>query len=293
MNELSLEDYISATNSASTRARRVVYAFCFASILAFMAFWNSRNESWFNSRYSIIQEIYRVDFDTTRTEKKGAMPNNAEKAKLDEFKVSRSIVTKKQTEDLLEIYQNLKKEIYLIRVPILGVSFDVNDLGIFSGLTFTMLLTLFWFTLEREEENLKLTFEYAERKNKLKDVYTYLSMGQVLTIPQKDNASVSKFWQHLPKAIYMGPWVVSILIFINDIGTLESGFVLNFKATIILIITSVIFLTIISILTIFCLHRAIEVEKLWNLMYTKMQKLNKSNNGVPDIEIPQTKQIAQ
>jgi hypothetical protein len=176
--------------------------------------------------------------------------------------------------DYRDIFKFLVRETYLVRVPVLGIAFDINDLGVFSGLTFIFLLILFWFTLEREEENLRMTFKLAEVHNCVREVYYYLSMGQVLTLPQREAPHKGHLWKYLPKAIYAAPLIVFCTIFVNDLMTSDWGRLLNNRATTFATVSSGIFLIIIFLLTVLCIHRSLRVDRLWRTTYARLNNEN-------------------
>ena len=50
---------------------------------------------------------------------------------------------------------------FTIRVPFFGIGFDINYLGLLSGLGFVIVLVLFRFSITRELDNVKLSFRVA------------------------------------------------------------------------------------------------------------------------------------
>ena len=131
--ELSLEDYINATTNAGARVRRVVFLFSFASILSFMAFWNSRSDGWINMRYSLVEDAnYSFYLDSIKSNPLKIKISKERDKVVSNFLENKSLKIKPQLDDLRDIYKNLKRETYLVRVPILGISFDINDLGLFK-----------------------------------------------------------------------------------------------------------------------------------------------------------------
>jgi hypothetical protein len=102
-----------------------------------------------------------------------------------EKKSEKCALYKKQAEELMEAHLN---DIKLIRIPFFNCLFDINDLGIISGLSF--FIALFWFrsALSSERRNIKVAFASCfdqEGKSLAKYIWAYdlLSMHQALFSP--------------------------------------------------------------------------------------------------------------
>ena len=73
----------------------------------------------------------------------------------------------------------------LIKIPVLGIAFDVNNLALISAAAFSILFFLLQFNLARERKNLALVFHTANDLGISKLVlYRMLSMRMVLVIPK-------------------------------------------------------------------------------------------------------------
>lgn len=261
-NTITLEDYIKETKEAGIRARQIVFLLSLASILSFMAYWNSRSNAWSQSRLEFIESA----LECYQTYSKNCDNELIQKYIKEHGKI--------HLDNRNDIFRQLNRESYLVRVPILGIAFDINDLGVFSGFTFTFLLLLFWFSLEREEENLHMVFEMAVKEGKLLETYNYLSMSQVLTLPQREYTATGEMWKYVPKLIYLTPFIVYVIIFINDFQTIGLGFRINEKATVTALLLTVLLLSVITILSFLCLHRSFRVDKLWK---SKSEKIKLDN----------------
>ena len=100
---------------------------------------------------------------------------------------------------------------FLIHVPFFGFSFDSNDLGLLSGVSFLVVLSCFRFFLYRELDNLRLSFNDAREhsNHELRKLYKLLGMRQVFTVPEGKFLKPSFFLMFAPKAI---PWLPSVLL---------------------------------------------------------------------------------
>lgn len=117
-----------------------------------------------------------------------------------------------------------------VGVPVLGISFDVNDLSAIAGLTFAILLSWFYFNLRRQLKNLQWMF-FVARNTKHNDrsylgaTYHLLSMTQVLAIPPESsadsrNVSFIRRVSRLPTMIMWTAPLTLMFVLIDDITTL-------------------------------------------------------------------------
>lgn len=119
-----------------------------------------------------------------------------------------------------KLYAAKVEHIELVRVPILGVTFHVNFLGVFSGLTLIVLYALFYFNLRREHINTKIAFRRgwrnAENYHHHYYYYEYLSMFQILSNPKrlfvKRKRTISGYSVFSSAAMYFPLFVYSMLV---------------------------------------------------------------------------------
>jgi hypothetical protein len=254
-NSLDLQDYLDATSDASKRTRTVLIVLVAASLLSLAGFLNSLESGWMLSRLHKISDTKSVYV----ADKLGYPPSNADDKRYLEFyaAVSRAYV----------------ESAFTIRVPFFGFSFDVNDLGLLSGLGFMVILVLLRFSIRSEIVSLRLSFKAAAAEAK-KDTaqfarfYDLLAMRQVLTMPHVED---QKGWaehrpvvlQALSKGLCFVPTVIYTLVAFHDFSTLKIGGVLDPTRTIYLIGYTPIFLIIIFALSIWCFIRWRDIDKLW------------------------------
>lgn len=167
--------------------------------------------------------------------------------------------------------------VLLVRIPFFGIGFDVNDLGLLGGITFSVLLILFRFTLWREYNNLRLTFHLAKPED-LRYCYMCLAMQQVLTVPPI--AETNDSWESSPpissesqppkkpsgktvRPLYFTPLIVQSIIIISNAYTIQRGLVLNFWMTIFSLGFSVLLFLFILRWTYKCLRLSISIDEEW------------------------------
>jgi len=92
--------------------------------------------------------------------------------------------TRKQLErHIQDLQDQFVSGVLKINVPVFGLSSDVNDLGILSGIAIVALLGLLRFAIWREEQNVMELFKLARTCSELRRVLHLFSMTQVFTIP--------------------------------------------------------------------------------------------------------------
>jgi hypothetical protein len=169
-----------------------------------------------------------------------------------------------------------------VLVPFLGISLDVNDLGLLGGITFSLLLTWLLFSLRREAENLQILFNKATDEN-LPTVYQLLEMTQVLTIPaqRKGNptrlVAASQFiLERLEFLLFLTPCAVQLFVVWNDKVTLPLGRVLSDQLALREFHWEEFLLVAMVVLTAFCFHKSRQANQHWNNAYQRLTLLDKA-----------------
>jgi hypothetical protein len=213
-----------------------------------------------------------------------------------EYAQSRSL---EQARDNLHWMQKIRTEqVSQIQVPFLGISFDVNDLGMMGGFAFIVLLIWVNYSLWHHSTNLKLAFDLAEElgakelddngRNRLL-YYTYqnLAMRQVLTIPPKPASiksaagkptasetsvteKVVSGIQKVSKLLYLLPFIVQAIIISHDWQTLHVGMQVNPSNARYVFNAEITFLFIIIILTVICFYMWTKTYDTWRTMAEKI-----------------------
>src|SRR5579871_3069223 len=177
-----IDSYIEASKSASSRSRFVVLVLVTGSIISFAAAWNSRHDGWMNQRLQLAKiavlfcehpKLNEPDWGDSATIEKLA-------TRLEELRISK----KPKSHDAAEKQRDQAKDFYkprfrscadlndglqeldkvnvensdLIHVPFFGLSFDINDLGMLSGITFVIVLIWLRLSLESELRSVRIIF---------------------------------------------------------------------------------------------------------------------------------------
>lgn len=154
------------------------------------------------------------------------------------------------------------EHLLLIRVPILGISFDVNYLGMYSGVVFLGLYFILFFSLFREKVNLKITFHLSNRKEKDQHYYTYeyASMSQVLSLSKKlftAESKSSRMYEFFTNGGLALPLIAHTVVMAYDIFSIPEGYRNNLELTVITVTLDVV-------LNVALWFSFLRVKKMWS-----------------------------
>lgn len=194
-----------------------------------------------------------------------------------------STINRVELNHLLQSYDRARIDnSILIRIPILGISFDVNGLAFISALAFCFLYFLLYHSLSRERKNLTLVFKIGDQL-KFDDVsiYQLISMRQVLTVPHSiDEYIKSKelgrliyptHWDRIKnmflRALTLAPIVLPVLvwsgIYAYDIVTAPIGNSVNAEMTLYTAKIARISGTVMVVLFAFCVYEWYGINLAW------------------------------
>jgi hypothetical protein len=266
-----MRPYIDLADESSARGRRVIYVLVVATTLIGAAVWGYRPESWDN------QEIAVVSF-AARHLGEQPDPQKSSKTDLALFQNAKAYVAilgrvwkqdKDAKEFLLARKQNLQRmadDNYAhLKVPIIGVACNVNDIGLVGGFVLVVLLLVLRFALMREKANIKRTFEEAVTRGCLVETYTLLSMSQVLTVPPGGaaNSRSDRLWNHVHKWLFVLPAIALGSALLVDVDTIDAGWVISPKNTLVELIGGGFFLVCVLFLTYSCFVQSFEMDRIW------------------------------
>ncbi len=277
-----LMEYINTAKRSALPPRMILLFTTLVGVVAFFACWNSRPSGWMSSRVQAINVAIKWY---------GVPPpgGGATAQDLSEFMMAQEIhraLRPERVEDLKSFAQMLEQArtdyVRTVRIPILGIVFDVNDLGLFSGITLAMSLVLFRFSYDRERANLDLAFRRAERMDsKTGDgrglfhrayCYDLLSMSQVAVVPpsrvQREKAPIH--WRHATKIGLLIPLLVQSYILYTDRTTYEIGRAINEDAALFVLMANLGALVLIITLIWSSGGIWLELEKLWEKEWDKL-----------------------
>ena len=166
------------------------------------------------------------------------------------------------------------EHVFFVDIPFLGITFDVNDLGVFAGFAFVVLLLMVRISHAREVSNVVLTFDFARAcsNQALRDTYEHLSMFQIFTLPRpplaRSKAGGSKedrwqgterrhtTWRYVPVLPFFLPLLVQAWIVAYNQQTIPYAAMVSRKELQLAEVLSWVFFALILLMTI-------EVASLW------------------------------
>jgi hypothetical protein len=273
VNETVLE-YVKAATSASDRARAVMIVLVTATVLVFTVIWNTggwhTSGGWFDERIRLrvaalkhFDPGFNPDGESLSAEEKDLHQRAKKFLTLAHYNTASTVDKERLSEDVKHLNRIRTEEIRLVHVPFFGIVFDMNDLGIFAGVTFTVVLLWLRYSLAREYRNLKLALNEAEEKKQLKLAYELLVMQQVLTVPPMKDQPRRRIWAFVAKILYMIPLLIYAWQYKTDWDTSDVGNLLSPRNMTTLLWTNAVMLILILFLTIQCLHLSIKIDRRW------------------------------
>lgn len=291
--DIAIQKTCEVSNATSGSTRSVLYILLITNILSLIAVVNTRPGNWLEHRIGFVQakmhELQNTacSHQTTAAAHTGPCPYC-----LDSIRAVMNALQRNKVEN-----------IQTVRIPVLGNTFDVNDLGIISGFTFLVLMIILRLTIAREINNLKLAllaiterypasanpedFEAYIKKQKQKSGnesvkeeailrsinytrrkhhYNYLSMNEIYTMPPLDveKKSVSgKISGWVVVNMYWLPFIVMAVITYNDIITFTRGSQLDQDNAWFGVCSEVILAILIALFSYLCTRQKITISRLY------------------------------
>jgi hypothetical protein len=309
--DFEIDQYIKALGESSSRVRLVMLAIIIAAVASLATLASERDKAWeasrlqdFGKKYSLVKNCgvgdnffpFKSHYCSACSDTKphfqiermanhlnlgsGPLPPEC----LDKDKLCETVCWFDSkgisTEDGAKIYAEKLWEAYIfnvtyVRSPVLGFVFDINDLGLLTGLTFSILMFVMVFYTHRSHENLALSmWKVRELAKDKKDrdkpggqanlLYHALAMQQVFTVP----ATLARWneifvFKKLHYALFALPALVQGVVFYNDFMSRSVGLDLSSKQTWISLIGQGCFLLLVVFLALICWAHLIADDKLW------------------------------
>lgn len=300
---------------SSKRSRWIVFIMQLAVILVIASIWQQDEHNWVQKRLDAAQNLVRVltcnpsaiyGQEAVQASQK-ALPTNAVfpqriDAEYADSKYYCSGITKEQEKsaqeyhkgwnfslveakkNVADLQQIMVNRVLGVSVPVLGASFDINDLSVISGFTFAILLSWFHFSLLRQQKNVRHVFDIARRAdwsgretgNYLSATYYLLAMTQVLTIPPstpKDLESPTFLTRisRLPSLIMWTAVIAQIIVVLDDFATMGRGDALSQRVSHVETSLALILLLYLIFRTYLCFRLMAETQAEWVQAYKDMR----------------------
>ncbi|MBI4664392.1 MAG: hypothetical protein HY735_36820 [Verrucomicrobia bacterium] len=286
--------YLEAVTISAKRARTILMLIATASILALTALWNIIPTSWLSgeiklARYAHANNAYDPATPPPPDKNDAAVFNRARLYCKNTGLVPRTLSTNTaaRSAELMEIRERLQAKIDELRktqrekfnfvtIPFFGVTFDVNDLGLTSGIAFSVLLMMYRYSRARELANLRLAFAAAKRTKEPSACYDLLSMNQVFDIPPAEDNQRPVIWRVPPRILDIMPIIAQILILYADYRSKGIAFIISPINAYISLGTNIALLLINTALTASCLLIARTVDAEWAREFKKWKQKQES-----------------
>lgn len=166
----SITDICKLSNSASSMTRGLLYFIILVSVLAFIEIENTNNISfsWNHARLLGYKKEFSIIADSLKKGKEYTQQ------KRDSLRLDSELVKEK----LHSMVKQTISDITYPSIPVLGISYDVNDLGILIGIVMNFLMLMHIFTINRERYNLRIAFKAITERYKELSVCQYLYLKE-------------------------------------------------------------------------------------------------------------------
>lgn len=277
LTDLEFSEYTRAFYRSSNSVRNILVTLTIAAVVIFTGFWNSYAGGWTASRVRIARaalenEVW--DRSTCANETNSIVSLACSWARLRGLESSEAVKEHLHNLDLKYV-----DTVLTVRAPVLGVAFDVNDLGIFGGIAFIFLLGWLNFALLREHENLTLCTwkikklsetEKGDPGGQANLLYHALAMGQLLSCPPTLSRRRARPLQNqLTKLPLFVPAMVHTIIFAYDMRSMEFATSLNENLAWIGMWIQTTACVINIILTFSCYNTAMKDDRQWRVTFVQ------------------------
>jgi hypothetical protein len=259
---LDIQDYLEATSHAADRTRWVTLVMLVTSMAVFAGLLNSLGSQWMGER---VRELTERPFGTYAVRNIGPLPTDPDHGSPAWERYARRV----------DVFQDHLTRAYVetgfvIRVPVVGFTLDVNDLGLIGGVAFIVILLMLRFSLTRELDNVRLSFERAEGLGRLHEFYTLLAMRQVFTVPPSPLVRRTRLLVWAPKAMCALPLVLQLAV--TNYDFYSSGFVFEFswERTTLTLVVDVAAACALFPLTLMDIQRLRKLDELWAYYWCRL-----------------------
>jgi hypothetical protein len=276
--EATVAEYVNAAAAASNRARNVIIVLVVSTVLLAIEIRNT-SFSWLDARIAIRAEAIKLleedyyDYATAAIDPDNETPKNPAKLFLKDHKLrpSDKIGVQLLTKEYDDYHKPAIEQVSLLHLPFFGVVIDHNDIGMFGGFTFAVVLLWLRYSLASELGNLKLLFDTDKSVFKIdpKRCYDLLAMQQVLTVPYLPCSPNRHRWRWIPKLLYGIPAVVYTGQIYFDFARAPSGMwrvgeILGTGKMWLLVVSSILLFFIVVAFTVSCIKILRDIDKVWD-----------------------------
>lgn len=279
---MNAEFYLESLNAAGVRVRNIMLVLITASVLALSGIWSSFHFSWVNSFIATYSDLgsdarrYADSLNQSPAASVGEFPRLAEYFALrgldspwknmgDDDRLAMISTLESRFTEAEARYLDLRADHQLFtQVPVLGISIDNNDLALFSGLSFLIILLWLRHALASEKRALDVYFEQAEF-DCAKRRFDAASLQQVFVAPKL--GSQKRFRAGLIRKttviLIVLPVVIQGIIFANFVDTLPFGQFVNPVYAVVVTVAGGVLLMLTGIACVVCLRKVSQIHQKW------------------------------
>lgn len=305
-----IDAYLDAVENASARTRWLTIVLTTSCVIVFFAHWNTLPEAWLLGRLDVARHA-RAYFLASESERcallqgeDGAKYNRGRQL-LNQHQMDRSEVVLRipitfapdeETQggatvhgeavvDLAAlslqhavdtIEDAVLSDVKVLNVPFLGIAFDVNDLGLMSGLAFAVILLMRKMSLNTERDSVRTLFRASYRKGCTLEAYEIVALKQVLTTPIRNHyedigtfrRGMIQVYRALPMTINVAAPGILAAVYATNFRSFDVGNMISPQATLLSMTASGILLVTVAALTCACLKSEIEIHRLMDAVAT-------------------------
>jgi len=244
---------------SSDRSRKLLALTVFASVVVLSVAWNTRQMAWPKVR---LESYLRCEDYLEATERD---PEGSEQG---EWARSCTAVVPKDPAVAGVVRRALLERMIgfqEVRIPILGLAVDAKDLGLLSGICFTVMLVWLRFALHQELSNLKSAQE-ATPARALPEAYRLLSMRQVLTRapPLVRERGSEPVWSLAIRALFLLPALAQLVVILAGLHTFDTARRMSSAGAWFNLSMSALFLVLSGLATVETLRISREIERTWH-----------------------------
>lgn len=278
---------VSSAKEATERSRKILIFICFAVVLAFSHFWSSRPGSWMNAEIVNFKKSILWGVDSNYVKRIVVLEE-----KRDEFRKiymahkRLNLGLSYKLNELRSLNEMRREELILVKIPVIGVKFHLNDLGFLGGSAFSILMLLLTLCTGREYDNLCIVKRsLLEHSSSTRNSFMiYMNTFQVMTVPS--NSFLPHWYSYLSRIILISPLLMQSIIILNDFNTLSIGLGASKQNTIINTIASFFFLAIIARFTIQSYRLNQKIDNFWDNAQFELALTGVGNNATQQSSIP-------
>jgi hypothetical protein len=171
----------------------------------------------------------------------------------------------------IAMFRPFSENKYYVKLPFFGAAFDINDLGLFSGISLVIVLLLLRFSVSREIKNLKYGFKTAKANNFLKDFYYSLAARQIFTVPHMKDEHRNLWLVQSPKLIILLPFISYSYVVVYDWYSVFKEKVYSFEEVWTILIPEIPFLVLIILLSLKYYERQRHIDEIWERNWEELE----------------------